>query len=139
LIRRNVSRDENEKNAMTTRIKATDEGRIRKVIETWADALRNKNANGVLFHYAPHPVHFSLAPPLLSTPSNSKSWNAWFATWEGPIGYEIRDLTVAVGDDVAVDDEWKIAHEHESALLHGSQLQGGGRSKAVVTETVHKS
>ena len=129
-------------------MKATDEVEIRKVIENWADALRNKDANGVLLHYSPRLVHFSLAPPLLSTASNAKGLNAWFATWEGPIGYDIRDLNVTVGNDVAfshslnrmygtktdgtkgdlwfrhtfgfqkIDDEWKIAHEHESVPFY---------------------
>ena len=125
-----------------------DEAQIREVIETWAAALRNKNATGVLSHYASNFVHFSLAPPLLSAVSDAKGLNAWFATWQGPIGYEIRDLSMAVGDDVAfshslnrmqgtktdgttsdlwfrhtfgfrrINGEWKIAHEHESVPFY---------------------
>jgi len=128
--------------------KATDGAQIRKVIDEWADALRNKDADGVLSHYAPRLVHFSLAPPLLSTASNTKGLHAWFATWQGPIGYQIRDLTVKVGDGVAfsysfnrmhgtktdgakadlwfrqtfgfqrINGDWKIAHEHESVPFY---------------------
>jgi PhnB protein len=43
-------------------------------------------------------VHSSLAPPLRSTASNAEGLNAWFATWQGPIGYEIRDLGTMVGE-----------------------------------------
>lgn len=129
-------------------MKTTDEAQIRALIEEWADALRNKNASGVLAHYAPNLVHFSLAPPLLSTLSNAEGLNAWFATWQGPIGYEIRNLDILVGDDVAfshslnrmhgtktdgvkgdlwfrhtfgfqrIKGAWKIAHEHESVPFY---------------------
>ncbi|MEY2606233.1 MAG: hypothetical protein QOH31_4049 [Verrucomicrobiota bacterium] len=44
---------------MTT--KTTDKAQIRAVIEEWADALRNKDANRMLSHCAPNLVHFSLA------------------------------------------------------------------------------
>jgi PhnB protein len=128
--------------------KTTDEVEIRTVIDNWATALRNKNANGVIAHYAPRLVHFSLAPPLLSTASDAKGLNAWFATWQGPIGYEIHDLSVTAGRDVAfshslnrmhgtkidgvksdlwfrqtlgftkTNGEWKIAHQHESVPFY---------------------
>src|SRR5215470_10246957 len=87
--------------SMSNTIKSTDEAQIRTLIDAWASALRNKDADGVLSHYAPSLVHFSLAPPLLSTASDAKGLNEWFATWQGPIGYEIRDLGVTVSDDVA--------------------------------------
>jgi ketosteroid isomerase-like protein len=133
---------------MARKTKTTDEWQIRRVIENWANALRNKDAKGVLSHYAPHLVHFSLAPPLLSTASDANGLNAWFATWQGPIGYEIRDLSVTVGNNVAfshslnrmhgtktdgtkgdlwfrytsgfqkINGEWRIAHEHESVPFY---------------------
>ena len=133
---------------MSKKTKTTDEAQIRAVIEDWADALRNKEPTRALSHYASNLVHFSLAPPLLSTASNPEGLNAWFATWKGPIGYEIRDLNILVGDDVAfshslnrmhgtktdgakadlsfrhtfgfqrIKGEWKIAHEHESVPFY---------------------
>ena len=132
---------------MSKKNKATDETQIRKMIDDWADALRNKNAEGVLSHYTLRPVHFSLAPPLLSAESDAKGLNAWFAAWQGTIGYEIRGLSVTVGDDVAfshslnrmhgttngeksdlwfrhtlcfrrIGGEWKVAHEHESVPFY---------------------
>jgi ketosteroid isomerase-like protein len=127
--------------------KATDETQIRKLIDDWAEALRNKNAEAVLSHYASPLVHFSLAPPLLSAESSAEGLNAWSGTWQGPIGYEIRGLSVTVGDDVAfshslnrihgttngeksdlwfrhtlgfrkIRGKWKIAHEHESVPFY---------------------
>jgi PhnB protein len=133
---------------MSRKTQPTDDVQIRKVIDAWAHALRNKDADGVLSHYAAKPVHFSLAPPLLSARSNAKDLKAWFATWRGPIGYEIRDLNITVGGDVAfscslnrmhgtntaggkddlwfrhtlgfrkISGEWKVTHEHESVPFY---------------------
>jgi PhnB protein len=124
------------------------EAEIRKVIDDLAYALRSKDAGAVLSHYAPNLVHFSLAPPLISAASDVKDLNAWFATWQGPISYEIHDLRITAGGDVAfshslnrmqgtnaaggkddlwfrhtlgfrkISGEWKIVHEHESVPFY---------------------
>src|SRR5437588_5063508 len=129
-------------NVQNSRI--TDEAKIRNVIDQRAKALHAKDAQAVLSCLAPDFVGFSLAPPLISTMTDAKAYEAWFATWRGPIGTEIRDLTVAVGDDLGVshslnlmtgtstgghdvklwyrqtlsfrniEGQWKIAHEHDS-------------------------
>ena len=44
----------------------SEEGRIRDVIDNWADALRSKDAARVMSHGADGMVHYSLAPPLVS-------------------------------------------------------------------------
>ena len=110
--------------------------------------MRAKNADGVMAHYAPDSVTFDLAPPLISTGADAKGLQAWFATWPGPIGYEIRDLNITAGDDAAfchslnrlsgtktdgekadvwfrqtlcfrkIGGEWKIAHQHESVPFY---------------------
>jgi PhnB protein len=133
---------------MSRKTQSADEAQIRKVTDHWAYALHNKDADAVLSHYAPSLIHFSLAPPLLSPRADAKDLKAWFATWQGPLGYEIRDLNITVGGDVAfshslnrmqgrnraggkdelwfrhtlgfrkINGEWKIAHEHESVPFH---------------------
>jgi PhnB protein len=122
----------------------TDAAQIRHVIADWAEALRNKDSGGVVSHHAAGFVQFSLAPPLISTAADAAGLEAWFATWDGPIGYEVHDLEIAAGGDVAfayglvrlsgtkttgekallwfrltlglrkTGDAWKILHEHES-------------------------
>lgn len=128
--------------------KASAEAQVRMVIESWARALRAKDAKGVVSHYAAGFVQFSLAPPLVSAVADAKGLNEWFSGWRGPIGYEIRDLSLTVGEDVAfsrslnrlsgtstdgeksdiwfrhtlcfrkIGGEWKIAHEHESVPFY---------------------
>ena len=102
-------------------------------------------------HYAADNVMFVMAPPLQYTPGNSpgkQGVEEWFATWDGPLGYEIRDLKITASDDVAfshslnrmsgtktdgekvdmwlratlcfrkIGGQWKIAHEHESVPFY---------------------
>jgi ketosteroid isomerase-like protein len=49
----------------------------------------------------PDVVAFTLAPPLVHHGEDVEARTAWFATFEGPIEYEIRDLEVSVGGDIA--------------------------------------
>ena len=121
-----------------------DESQIRNLIDDWAAGLRAKDANRVKRHATKDLVHFSLAPPLVGDENGAYGLEAWFDTWQGPLGYELRDLEIVTGDGVAfshslnhltgtsksgetsdvwfrstlgfrkVSGEWKIAHEHES-------------------------
>jgi PhnB protein len=124
------------------------EAQIRALIDDWARAMRAKDVDGVMAHYAADSVAFDLAPPLISTGADAEGLQAWFSTWPGPIGYEIRDLNITAGDDVAfchslnrlsgtkADGEradvwfrltlglrklggaWRIAHQHESVPFY---------------------
>jgi ketosteroid isomerase-like protein len=124
------------------------DGEIRALIEEHAAALRRKDAGGVVAHQATDFVLYSLAPPLRTVASGPEGLEAWFATWQGPIGYEIHDLGIAADGDVAfchgfarmtgtktdgvaVDlwfritlglrraaEGWTIAHEHTSVPFY---------------------
>ncbi len=87
----------------TGKNKAEDEAQIRQLIDGMAKALRAKDINGVMSNYAPEVVVFDIVPPLryLGADAYRKNWEEWFATWQGPIGYEIRDLSITAGDEVA--------------------------------------
>ena len=128
--------------------KTIDETEIRTLIDQRAKALYAKDAQAVLSCLAADFVAFSLAPPLISTMTDAKAYEAWFATWQGPIGTEIRDLAIAVSGDLGVshslnlmagtaasghevklwyrqtlsfrkiDGAWKIAHEHTSVPFY---------------------
>jgi len=117
----------------TRNSKITDEAKIRTLIDERANALRNKDARGVISHHAEDFVQFSLAPPLIATDAN---------------GYELRDLTISVGDGIAfshslnhmtgtktdgqkadlwfrqtlcfhkINGAWAVVHEHESVPFY---------------------
>ncbi len=82
---------------------ATDEAQIRQLIDNWAKALRAKDINGLMSHYTPDILVFDLAPPLQYVGINAyrNNFEDWFASFQGPIGYEIRGLSITPGDDVA--------------------------------------
>ena len=138
--------------------KTADEARIRALVDDWANALRAKDADGVASHYAADNVMFVLAPPLQYTRDNSpgkKGVEQWFSSFRGPIGYEIRDLNITAGDNVAfchslnrvsaekiegektdmwfreticfrkIGHKWKITHQHESVPFY---MDGSARA-----------
>jgi PhnB protein len=126
----------------------SDEGEIRALIDDWATAIRAKDLDAVVSRYAADSVTFDLAPPLVSTGADAEGLQAWFSTWRGPLGYEIRDLNITVGGDAAFahslnrlsgtktdgekadvwfrqtlcfrrsGGEWRIAHQHESVPFY---------------------
>ena len=129
----------------------THEDQIRQIVEDLGNALRTKDADRAVSYYAAENVMFILAPPLQYTPANSpgkKGVEEWFSTFEGPLGFEMRDLNIAAGDDVAfchllkrmsgtktdgekvdlwyretlglrkIDNQWKITHQHESVPFY---------------------
>jgi uncharacterized protein (TIGR02246 family) len=131
-------------------IKASDQAEIGRLVEQWAEALRAKDVDGIMSHYASDVVVFDLAAPLQYKGANAyrENWLAWFPTFQGPIGYELRDLKIAAGKDVAfchsfnritgkrtdgettdvwvratfccrrIDRQWKIVHEHQSVPFY---------------------
>ena len=126
----------------------TAEAHVRLTIDAWARAIRAKDVVGVVAHQAPDFVQFDFAPPLRTVGPNPKGMEDWFATWRGPIGFEIIDLHVTASDEVAfcyalihltgsrsdgsisdvwfrntlglrkTSDAWKIVHGHESVPMH---------------------
>ena len=120
---------------------------IASLIRTRSRALSAKDADAVADCQSPGFVCYSLAPPLVSA-GGAADIEAWFTTWDGPLGYEIRELAIIAGEDVAfahglvnmsgrkhdgyaVDmwfrmtlgltrtgAGWKISHEHNSTPFY---------------------
>ena len=81
-----------------------DEAPIRQRLDGWKKALRSKDLDGLMSHYAEDLVVFDVPPPLRydGAVAYRKNWADWFASFRAPdIGYEIRDLSITAGDDVA--------------------------------------
>ena len=74
---------------------------VETVIQAWASAISNKDADAVMSHLADDVVQFTLAPPLQYLGKEAEDLAGWFATWKGPIGGEARDVRLHVGSDVA--------------------------------------
>src|SRR5215510_1445865 len=82
---------------------AIDEADIRQRIEKLAEAIRAMDLEGVMSIYAPDIVSFDIVPPLqhVGADAKRKNWVGAFATFQRPLSYEFRDLTITLGDDVA--------------------------------------
>lgn len=116
---------------------------IRQTILARNAALGAKDVAGVMASGAAGFVGYNLSPPLRAS-GGKAGLIEWFASWDGPIGYEMRDLKIVAGDQAgfahalihmtgrksdsaAVDlwfrqtfglklssRGWKIVHEHGS-------------------------
>ena len=123
-----------------------DQALIRQRMADWAQAIRARDVNGVLSLYAPDIVSFDIGPPLRYTGyrPQASSLAGDVRQFPGAIGYEVTDLTVAAGGDLAfahslnhvsgrlasghdsdmwvrsaacfrrVDGPWLVVHDHAS-------------------------
>jgi len=125
---------------------ATGERQVRALIDNLADAIRAKDVDALMTHYAPDVLAFDLLPPLQYRGADAirNRVSAWFSSFQGSIGFEMRNLSVVSGDDVAfchslngvrgtnkggakidmwwratncfrkIDGKWVVAHGHSS-------------------------
>jgi uncharacterized protein (TIGR02246 family) len=131
---------------MSVTNKTTDEAQIRELIETWAKSVRAKDIDGIIANHAPDILLFDV-PSLVQSrgiDQYRKSWEHFFP-WFGDSGvFEISELSITAGDDVAfchglircggtetsenkvdltvrltvcyrkIDGQWTVTHEHHS-------------------------
>lgn len=128
-----------------------EDAQIRESMDASGQALRAKDINALMAHYAPEIVTFDVRPPLQieGVDANRKNFEAWFASVQGPIDYEISNLRITMGDDVAfshylvhvkstkttgekadywvrvtsgfqkMNGQWMVTHEHVSLPFGG--------------------
>lgn len=82
---------------------AIDEADIRQRIDKLVEAVHAMDLEGVKSIFAQDIVSFDIEPPLqhVGAEAKWKNWRGVFTAYQPPLGYEIRDLTITVGDDVA--------------------------------------
>ena len=127
-----------------------EEARLSELTNSWVAALRAKDVDALMSHYEPDVRLYDLAPPLRYRGADAyrKNWEEWFASFQGPVGYEIHNLSVSVGNDIAFstsinrisgarttgeqtdvwvratvcyrkrDNQWWVAHEHISVPFY---------------------
>jgi ketosteroid isomerase-like protein len=123
-----------------------DEARIREIIEERVEAIRLKDVEALMSAHAPDVVMFDALDPLRYIGSEAVGERAgqWLSWYRGPVGYEVRDLSVTAGGGAAfchylyrvtgtmtngrevdmwvrstvcfrkADGAWVVAHEHTS-------------------------
>jgi uncharacterized protein (TIGR02246 family) len=105
---------------MATR-RSTDEAEVRRQIDHLVNAIRAMDLEGLKSMYAPDIVSFDIEPPLqhLGAEAKWRNWAKVFTIYQRPLGYEVRDLRITVGDDVAFG--------HALSRISGT-LKNGNRS-----------
>ena len=88
---------------VTEEHKKNNESEIKRIIEGGVEAVRARDIDGVMSIYAPEVVSFDIVPPLqyVGAEAFRKVWEEVFFVYQGPIDYELHDLSITVGDDVA--------------------------------------
>jgi uncharacterized protein (TIGR02246 family) len=131
---------------MTPATTGSSEDQIRALLDERVRAIHDRDAQALTSVCAPDVVSFDALPPLQrlgaeAVRARAEEWLGWY---DGPVGYDIRDLRITAGDDTAfasylyrvtgtmtngstVDmwvrstvclrksgNDWLIAHEHTS-------------------------
>jgi uncharacterized protein (TIGR02246 family) len=130
--------------------KTTEEAQIRDLINRRLETVRSRNATASTASLAPDILSFDVVGPLrrIGLQASQRRAEEWFSSFKGAIDYEIRDLKITAGDDVAfahglshvnalrsdggqldmwwrttvcltrTDGEWIVQHEHNSVPFH---------------------
>jgi ketosteroid isomerase-like protein len=106
-----------------------DEAEIRRRVDTIVDAIQAKDLERLKEVYAPTVVSFDIDPPLLhvGTAAKLKNWANVFTAFQD-VRYEVRDLTLTVGDEVAFG--------HFFGRLSGTRRDGTATSGMWVRATL---
>ena len=132
---------------MTTAFSSmTNADQVRRLVEDRVRDISDKDVEALVAKAAPGIVSFDALPPLqrIGQEAIRARLQEWFGWYDGPIGYEVRDLRVTASDDIAfahflyhvtgkmtngkavdmwvrttmglqkTDGVWVIAHEHNS-------------------------
>jgi ketosteroid isomerase-like protein len=122
-----------------------DMAEIRALLERRGAALHSKDVASLFDQVAQENVGFDVVTPLqyVGVPDARKRAEQWLASFDGPVGYQVRELQVAAADNVGFaycltrlsgttangplnmwirtttclrkyDGEWMVVHEHNS-------------------------
>jgi len=89
---------------MTNASEAVDDAsQLRSLIEAWAEAVRAKDIDAVMRHYAPDVVVFDVMPPLVVKGAEAyrRNWQGWFDALDGQADFHFVELHLEVSGDLA--------------------------------------
>ena len=126
--------------------RTVNEAAIRELVESWARAVRVKDLDGILANHSTDMLMFDVPPPLQSKgiEAYKKTWELFFSWSNDPVVFDIKDMDIIAGSDVAfvaalmrcagtekngerielefrltiglrrIGDQWIVLHEHHS-------------------------
>lgn len=91
---------------------------LRRRLDEIAQAIRDRNLDRLMTFYSTDVVVFDVRPPLNvhGAATYRQNFERWFASFEGPIGFELHDLRVVPGEGAAFC--------HYLALVTGARPEG---------------
>jgi uncharacterized protein (TIGR02246 family) len=80
-----------------------DEADIQALIERWAKAVREENAEGIRADHDSEILMFDVPPPFLSRGLDAymATWEPFFSMAEKPVAFDFHDVKITAGKDVA--------------------------------------
>jgi uncharacterized protein (TIGR02246 family) len=83
--------------------KVNDEAQLRKLIDDWAKAVRAKDIDAIMSHYAPDILAFDAVSQLQFKGADAyqKHWEACLSFCQGPTVFEVHDLNITLSNDLA--------------------------------------
>jgi uncharacterized protein (TIGR02246 family) len=83
--------------------RTTDEAAIRELVESWAKAVRAKDLDVILANHSADMLMFDVPPPLQSKgiEAYKKTWDLFFSWSDDPVVFDIKDMDIIAGTDVA--------------------------------------
>jgi len=126
--------------------RTVNEAAIRELVQSWARAVRAKDLDGILANHSTDILMFDVPPPLQSKgiEAYKKTWELFFSWSNDPVVFDIKDMDIIAGSDVAfvaalmrcagtekngerielefrltiglrrIGDQWIVLHEHHS-------------------------
>jgi len=126
--------------------RTVNEAAIRELVQSWARAVRAKDLDGILANHSTDILMFDVPPPLQSKgiEAYKKTWELFFSWSNDPVVFDIKDMDIIAGSDVAfvaalmrcagtekngerielefrltiglrrIGDQWMVLHEHHS-------------------------
>ena len=92
---------------------------LRKRIDDIGQAIRDKDVDRLMTFYTSDVTVFDMRPPLdvRGASAYRPNFEKWFASFEGPLGFEMHNLRVVPGESAAFS--------HYLALASGARPDGG--------------
>ena len=105
--------------------KEDNENEIRKLVDSWAAAVSEKDIDAIMKHYSEDVVVFDVPPPLQETGRDAyrKHWEDWLKMFDGPLNCEFKDMHITTGDDVAFLHTLTRVSEKKSGPDSGSWVR----------------
>jgi len=91
---------------------------VRELFEERSNAMAAKDIERLMALYSDDVVYFDLVPPLRYSGADAlrARFLDWFGRWQGPIGQEVHDLTIAA--DAHVGAAHMLIRAHGTLLDH---------------------